>query len=106
MYYALKTIHNFEGTLYLEGSMVLRTLLILKEQEKRRWRSSTETREGERRKWFEVSEYSVYGMNYVSSIYWDHSQLISEKLWEQVIHILDLVQKYLKLSTKIFQIVF
>jgi len=29
-------------------------------------------------------------------IYRENSQLIIEKLWEQVIHILDLVQKYLK----------
>ena len=29
------------------------------------------------------------------SIYKENSQLISERLWEQVIHILDLVQKYL-----------
>jgi hypothetical protein len=34
------------------------------------------------------------------SIYRKNSQLIYEKLWEQVIHILDLVQKYLKFSTK------
>jgi len=36
------------------------------------------------------------------SIYRESSQLISEKLWEQVIHILDLVQNYLKLSIKIY----
>ena len=33
------------------------------------------------------------------SIYRKNSQLIYEKLWEQVIHTLDLVQKYLKFST-------
>ena len=38
------------------------------------------------------------------SIYRESSQLISEKLWEQVILILDLVQKYLKLSIKIYHI--
>jgi len=38
------------------------------------------------------------------SIYRESSQLISKKLWEQVIHILDLVQKYLKLSIKIYHI--
>jgi len=56
MDYALKTILNFKGTLYLEGSMVLKTLLISNEK-KTRWRSSTKSGEGERRKWFEVSEY-------------------------------------------------
>jgi hypothetical protein len=34
------------------------------------------------------------------SIYRKNSQLIYENLWEQVIHILDLVQKYPKFSTK------
>jgi hypothetical protein len=50
--------------------------------------SSTQVKEGERRKRFEVSEYLL--------------QLIYEKLWEQVIHILDLVQIYLKFSPKYF----
>jgi len=40
------------------------------------------------------------------SIYRESSQLISEKLWEQVILILDLVQKYLNLSIKIYHIEF
>ena len=40
------------------------------------------------------------------SIYRESSQQISEKLWEQVILILELVQKYLKLSIKIYHIEF
>ena len=37
-------------------------------------------------------------------IYRESSQLISGKLWEQVILILDLVQKISQLSTKIYHI--
>ena len=38
------------------------------------------------------------------SIYRENLELMCEKLWEQVIHILDLAQKYLKLSTTIYHI--
>jgi len=38
------------------------------------------------------------------SIYRENSQLISERLWEQVIHILDLVQKKSQLNDKIYYI--
>jgi len=39
--------------------------------------------------------FGVQNALYELSIYRENSQLIIEKLWEQVIHILDLVQKSL-----------
>jgi hypothetical protein len=63
--------------------------------------SSTQVEKGERRKILEFTKYfSVWRMHYVSSMYREDSQLIFEELWEQVIQILDLIQKYLKLSCK------
>jgi hypothetical protein len=59
-----------------------------------------------RRKRFEVSEvfFGVWNEQCELSIYRENSQLIYEKLWEQITHILDLVQKNLKLSTEIYHI--
>jgi hypothetical protein len=59
-----------------------------------------------RRKRFEVSEvfFGVWNEQCELSIYRENLQLIYEKLWEQITHILDLVQKNLKLSTEIYHI--
>ena len=89
--------------------MVLRTLLIpkgQKEVEKGEGLVNTSRRREKRGKTQEASTVTFGVWNAVLSIYRESSQLISEKLWEQVIFILDLVQKYLKLSIKIYHIEF
>jgi hypothetical protein len=64
--------------------------------------SSTQVKEGERIKdskfhnTFLCVECNICEL----SIYRKNSQLIYEKLWDQVTHKLDLVQKYLKFSPK------
>ena len=72
----------------------LKNTLNSKGQKKNRWGEEilvNKVEEGERRKRFKVSEYfSVSEMNYVSSIF---IEKIYVKLWEQVIHILYIVQK-------------
>ena len=89
--------------------MVLRTLLIPKGQkgvEKGEGLVNTSRRREKRGKTQEASTVNFGVQNALCdlSIYRESSQLISEKLWEQVILILDIVQKYLKLSLKIYHI--
>ena len=89
--------------------MVLRTFLIpkgQKEQKKGEGLVDTSRRREKRGKTQEAStvNFGVSDALCELSIYRESSQLISKKLWEQVIHILDLVQKYLKLSIKIYHI--
>jgi len=85
--------------------MVLGTLLISKGQkrvEKGEGLVNTSRRREKSRKAQEAStvNFRVWNALCELSIYRESSQLISEKLWEQVILILDLVQKYIILSTK------
>jgi hypothetical protein len=89
--------------------MVLRTLLVSKGHKKgdgEKNNSHNNPRRERRRKRFEVSEdfFGVWNQLCEISIYRENSQLICEKLYEQIIHILDLVQKFLKLSNKIYHI--
>jgi len=79
--------------------MVLRTLLISigqKGVEKGEGLANT-SRRSEKRGKTEAStvNFGVFNALCKLSIYRENSQLTSEKLLEQVIHILDLVQKYL-----------
>jgi len=69
----------------------------------RRQNSSTQVEGGRREEkhkkhqlWISVSRMHCVS----SSIYRENSQLKSEKLWEQVIHIFDLAQKYLNCVPK------
>ena len=80
--------------------MILRTLLIPKGHkgvEKGEGLVNTSRRREKRGKTQEAltMNFGVQNALCELSIYRENSQLISEKLWEQVIHILDIVQKYL-----------
>jgi len=49
-----------------------------------------------------IRSFSVWNELCELSIYRENLQLVCVKLWEHVIHISELVQKHLKLSTKIY----
>ena len=71
---------------------------------------NTSRRREKRRKAQEASTVNFGpGMHCVSSLFRENSQLKSEKLWEQVIHLvqkyLNCVPKYIILSTKIYNLV-
>ena len=88
MGYGLKNTLNSEGT------------------EKKRWRKerlvNTSQEKEKRERVFDNSMKLFGAWNALCefSIYRENSQLISEKLWKQVIHILDLVQKNISIESQ------
>jgi len=89
-----------KGVYIWKKSMVLRTLLILngqkKEMKRRKTRQPKSKRE-KRRFFFFKSFRSLF-----RCVEWTMWALYFHRVWKQVIYILDLVQNYLKLSTKIY----
>jgi len=95
-----KSRYNFEGSLYLKKVYGLKNTLNFEWSEKgdeEKKDSSTQVEKGEKKIFFFKSFRSLF-----RCVEWTMWALYFHRVWKQVIYILDLVQNYLKLSTKIY----
>lgn len=101
------TIHDFKGTLFLGRVYGLKSTLNFKGTKNKRetWLGNASGRKrdnSERILDNSIEFFVVWNELHELSIYIDNSTLIHEKLGGQVAHVLNRVQKYFKLRTKLF----